>query len=41
MAEASKEQVIKDLDKVIGLIETDTKDISPEDKKEMVKDTLN
>ena len=41
MAEAAKEQVIRDLDKVIGLIETDTKDISPEDKKQMVKDTLN
>ena len=41
MAEALKEQVIKDLDKVISLIETDTKDIPPEDKKQMVADTLN
>lgn len=38
---ADKQQVIKDLDKVIGLIERDTKDITPEEKKEMVADTLN
>ena len=37
---ANKEQVIKDLDRVIGLIKTDTKDISPEEKKQMVAETL-
>lgn len=35
-----KEQVIQDLDKIISLIETDSKDISKEDKKEMVEKTL-
>ena len=39
MAEAPKEQVIKDLDGIIGLIGKDTKDITPDEKKEMVKDT--
>ena len=34
------EQVIKDLDRVIGLIETDTKDIPTEEKKAMVAETL-
>ena len=38
---ADTQQVIKNLDKIISLIETDSKDISPEDKKMMVKDTLN
>ena len=37
---ADKEQVIKDLDRVVRLIETDTKDISAEDKKQMVEETL-
>ena len=37
---ADKQQVIADLDKVIGLIKKDTKDITPEEKKEMVRDTL-
>ena len=37
---ADKEQVIKDLDRVVRLIETDTKDISAEDKKQMVDETL-
>ena len=37
----NKEQVIKDLDKVIGLIKTDSKDISLKDKEQMVRDTLN
>lgn len=36
-----KEQVIEDLDKIISLIETDSQDISKEDKKEMVEKTLN
>ncbi|MBO5113978.1 MAG: putrescine aminotransferase [Lachnospiraceae bacterium] len=35
-----KEQVIKDLDRVVRLIKTDSKDISPEEKKQMVADTL-
>lgn len=30
---ADKKQVIADLDKVIGLIKRDTKDITPEEKK--------
>lgn len=38
---AEKQQVIADLDKVIGLIKKDTKDITPEEKKQMVSDTLN
>ena len=37
---ATKEQVIKGLDRVIRLIKTDSKDISPEEKKQMVADTL-
>ena len=37
---ADKQQVIADLDKVIGLIKRDTKDITPEEKKEMIADTL-
>lgn len=37
---ADKQQVIADLNKVIGLIKRDTKDITPEEKKEMIKDTL-
>lgn len=37
---AAKEQVIKDLDRVIRLIETDSKDISPEEKKKMTEETL-
>lgn len=37
---ATKEQVIKDLDRVVRLIKTDSKDISPEEKKQMVADTL-
>lgn len=36
----TKEKVIKDLDRVIGLIETDTKDIPEEEKKKMVSETL-
>lgn len=41
MEKESKEQVIQDLDRVVRLIETDTKDIAPEEKKQMVADTLN
>ena len=37
---ADKQQVIADLEKVVGLIKRDTKDITPEEKKEMVQDTL-
>lgn len=37
---AEKEQVIRDLEKVISLIKTDSKDISEDDKKQMVRDTL-
>ena len=37
---ASKAQVIEDLNKVVGLIKRDTKDITPEEKKQMVADTL-
>lgn len=37
---ADKKQVISDLDRVVRLIETDTKDISPEEKKQMVEETL-
>ena len=33
-------QVIEDLDHVIHLIETDSKDITVEEKQQMVKDTL-
>ena len=37
---AKREQVIKDLDRVIGLINTDMKDIPAEEKKQMVADTI-
>ena len=37
---AKSEQVIKDLDRVIGLINTDMKDIPAEEKKQMVADTI-
>ena len=37
---AEKAQVIKDLDRVISLIETDSKDIPAEEKKKMVAETL-
>jgi len=37
---ADRQQVIKDLDRVISLIRTDSKDISAEEKKQMVTDTL-
>ena len=37
---AEKQQVIKDLDRVISLIKTDSKDIPAEEKKQMVADTL-
>ena len=37
---AKSEQVIKDLDIVIGLINTDMKDIPAEEKKQMVADTI-
>ena len=37
---ADSKQLIKDLDRVIRLIETDTKDIPAEEKKAMVKETL-
>ncbi|MGN1181673.1 MAG: putrescine aminotransferase, partial [Faecalibacillus sp.] len=37
---SKKEKVIQDLDKIISLIKTDSKDISKEDKKQMVKNTL-
>lgn len=37
---AQKEQVIKDLDKIISLIRTDSDQISADDKKKMVDDTL-
>ena len=38
---ADKQQVISDLDEIIGLIGKDTKDITKEEKKKMVSDTLN
>ena len=38
--ENKKEQVIKDLDRVVRLIKTDSKDITPEEKKQMVAETL-
>ena len=38
--ENKNEQVIKDLDRVVRLIKTDSKDITPEEKKQMVADTL-
>lgn len=38
--ENKKEQVIKDLNRVVRLIKTDSKDITPEEKKQMVADTL-
>ncbi|MDC7124149.1 MAG: putrescine aminotransferase [Spirochaetales bacterium] len=37
---ATNEQVIKELERIIGLIKTDTKDISSEEKKQMISDTL-
>lgn len=37
---ANKEQVIKDLDRVIQLIKTDAKDIPAETKQQMMKETL-
>ncbi|MCC6093874.1 MAG: putrescine aminotransferase, partial [Eubacterium sp.] len=37
---ADKEQVIKGLDRIIGLIETDSKDIPKDEKKKMVSETL-
>ena len=36
--ENKNEQVIKDLDRVVRLIKTDSKDITPEEKKQMVAD---
>ena len=38
--ENKNEQVIKDLDRVVRLIKTDSKDITPEEKKQMVAETL-
>lgn len=38
--EDNKQQVIDDLNRVIRLIKTDSKDITPEDKKQMVDETL-
>lgn len=38
--ENTNKEVIKDLDRVIRLIKTDSKDITPEEKKQMVADTL-
>ncbi len=38
---ADKQQVIQDLDEIIGLIGKDTKDITKDEKKKMVSDTLN
>ena len=38
---ADKQQVIQDLDEIIGLIGKDTKDITKEEKNKMVSDTLN
>ena len=37
---AAKEQVIRDLDRVISLIKTDRRDISAETRKQMVKETI-
>ena len=37
---ADKAQTIKDLDRIIGLIETDSKDIPKDEKKRMVSETL-
>ncbi len=37
---ADKAQVIKDLDRVIGLIKTDSKDIPAEEKKKMAEETI-
>jgi putrescine aminotransferase len=36
----SKENVIKELDRVVSLIKTDSKDISEAEKKQIVSDTL-
>lgn len=41
MMAADKQQVIQDLDEIIGLIGKDTKDITKAEKKKMVSDTLN
>ena len=38
---AQKEHVIKDLDKIISLIRTDSDQISADYKKKMVYDTIN
>ena len=38
---ADRQQVIQDLDEIIGLIGKDTKDITKAEKKKMVSDTLN
>ena len=35
--ENTNKEVIKDLDRVIRLIKTDSKDITPEEKKQMVE----
>ena len=37
---ADTQKVVKELDRVIRLIKTDSKDISAEEKKQMVADTL-
>ena len=37
---ASKEQVVRDLDRVIGLIKTKAKDIPPETRKQMMEETI-
>lgn len=37
---ASKKTVLQELDRVVGLIKTDSRDISAEDKKRMVSETL-
>ncbi|HAK17528.1 MAG TPA: putrescine aminotransferase, partial [Lachnospiraceae bacterium] len=37
---ADKQQVIRDLDEIIGLIGKDTSEITKEEKKKMVSDTL-
>ena len=36
---ANREQVVRDLDRVIGLIKTDAKDIPAETKQQMMKET--
>ena len=37
---ANREQVVRDLDRVIGLIKTDAKDIPAETKQQMMKETI-